>query len=102
MDKANLLTSPMVVCSLDVTKDLFCHCEKSGELLGSEVPYLRVIGALIYLANYAHPDIAFSINFLAMYSCTPTQRHLNGINHILPYLQGTTYMSLFYAKKSKW
>ena len=65
MDKAHPLSSSMIVCSLDVKKDPFRPCEKCEELLGSEVSYLSVIGALMYLANYTCLDIAFSVNLLA-------------------------------------
>ncbi|KAL6313570.1 hypothetical protein AAG906_006937 [Vitis piasezkii] len=60
MDKAHPLSSPMVVRSFDVKNDSFHHCEKNEELLGPKVPYLSAIGALMYLANCTHPDIAFS------------------------------------------
>ena len=60
-----------------------------------------MLGALIYLANCTRPDIAFSVNLLARYSSAPTQRHWNGIKHILCYLRGTTDMSLFYSRESK-
>ena len=59
MDKAHPLSYAMVIRSLDVKKDPFHHCEKGEELLGPEVPYLSAISALMYLANYTHPDIAF-------------------------------------------
>ena len=65
----------MVVRTLDVKKDSFRPCEKGEELLGHEVPYLSVIGALMYLANCTHPNIVFSVNLLVMYSYTQTQRH---------------------------
>ena len=86
MDKVNPLSSPMVVRSLDEKKDSFCPCKKNEELLGPKVPYLSVIGALMYLANCTHSNIAFSVNLLAKYSSTPTRRHWNGIKHILHYL----------------
>ena len=101
MDKAHPLSSPIIICSLDVKNDPFRHCEKDKELLGSEVPYLSAICALMYLANCTRPDIAFSVNLLAKYNSAPTQRHWNGIKHNLCYLQGTTNMSLFYSKESK-
>ena len=100
-DKAHPLSSPMIVRSLDVKKEPFRPYEKGEELLGPEVPYLSVIGALMYLANCTRPDIGFSVNLLARYSSAPTQRHWNGIKHILRYLQGTTNMGLFYSKESK-
>ena len=101
MDKTHPLSSPMVVRSLDVKKDPFRPCTKGEELLGPEVPYLSAIGALMYVANCIQPDIAFSVNLLVRYSSAPTRRHWNGIKHILRYLNGTTYMVLFYSNKSK-
>ena len=77
-------------------KDLFHHCEKGEKLLGLEVPYLSIIGALMYLANCTLLDIAFYVNLLVRYSFALTQRHYNGIKHILRYLQGTIDLSLFY------
>ena len=65
MDKTHPLSSPMVVCSLDVKNDLFHPCENCEKLLGPEVPYLSIICALMYLANCTRLDIAFSVNPLA-------------------------------------
>ena len=87
----------MVVRSLDVNKDPFRPQENDEEILGSEVPYLSAIGALMYLANTTRPDITFVVNLLARYSSAPTTRHWNGIKHILQYLKGTTDMGLFYS-----
>ena len=101
MNEAHPLTSPMVVCSLDVKKDPFRPCEKGEELLGLEVPYLSAIGALMYLATCTRPDIAFPVKLLARYSSTPTQRHWDDIKHILRYLKGTSDMRLLYSKESK-
>ena len=73
MSKTHPLSSPIVVRSLDVKKDLFRPCEKGEELLGPEEPYLSVIGALMYLANCTCLDIAFFfVNLLPGYSSTPT------------------------------
>ncbi|KAL0439907.1 UNVERIFIED_CONTAM: hypothetical protein Slati_2473700 [Sesamum latifolium] len=80
MDKAHPLSTPMVVQSLDVNKDLFRPSAHNDEILDPEVPYLSAIGALMYLANNTRPDIAFSDNLLARYSSTPTKRHWNGSN----------------------
>ena len=88
----------MVVRLLELSKDPFQPKEKNEELLGPEVPYVSAIGALMYLANYTRPDIAFSVNLFVRYSSAPTKRHWNGIKHILRYLRGTSYMGLFYSK----
>ena len=88
MDKSHPLSSPMVVRSLEVTKDPFRPKEENEELLGPEVPYLSAIGALMYLANYTRPDIVFLVNLLARYNSASIKRHWNGIKHILRYLRG--------------
>ncbi|KAL5539348.1 hypothetical protein UlMin_022296 [Ulmus minor] len=101
MDKANPLSTPMVVRSLNVEKDPFRPCEDNEEIVGPEVPYLSAIGALMYLANCTRPDIAFAVNLLARFSSSPTRRHWNGIKHIFRYLQGTIDLGLFYPNESK-
>nr|KYP55779.1 Retrovirus-related Pol polyprotein from transposon TNT 1-94 [Cajanus cajan] len=75
--------------------------EKDEEILGPEVPYLSAIGALMYLANYTRPDIAFAVNLLARYSSSPTRRHWIGVKQILRYLRGTMDMGLLYSNVSK-
>ena len=101
MDKAHPLNSPMVVRSLEVDKDPFRPKEENEKLLGPEVPYLSAIGALMYLANCARPDIAFLVNLLARYSSAPTLKHWNGVKHLLRYLRGTSDIGLFYSKVPK-
>ena len=73
----------MVVRSLDMEKEPFRPRDEDEEVLGPEVPYLSVIGALIYLANQTRPDIAFAVNLLARHSAAPTKRHWTGAKHIL-------------------
>ena len=58
----------MVVRSLDLEKDPFRPREEGEEVLGSEYPYLSLIGAPMYLANSTSPDIAFAVNLLARHS----------------------------------
>ncbi|KAL5560312.1 hypothetical protein UlMin_036523 [Ulmus minor] len=101
MDKANPLSTPMVVRTLNVEKDPFRPCEDNEDIVGPEVPYLSAIGALMYLANCTRPDIAFAVNLLARFSSSPTRRHWNGIKHIFRYLRGTIDLGLFYPNESK-
>ena len=86
----------MVVRSLEADKDPFRPKEEDEEVLGSEVPYLSAIGALMYLANCTRPDIAFAVNLLARYNAAPTRRHWVGVKTILRYLQGTQDLGLLY------
>ncbi|CAH9079354.1 unnamed protein product [Cuscuta epithymum] len=101
MDKAHPLTSPMVVRSLNIHDDRFRPREDDEDILGPEVPYLSVIGSLLYLANSTRPDIAFYVNLLARYNSCPTRRHWNKIKHIFRYLRGTIDLGLFYHKDTK-
>ena len=64
--------------------------------MGPETPYLAAIGVLMYLANCTRPDIAFAVNLLARFSARPTNRHWNGVKHILRYLKGIEDLGLFY------
>ncbi|KAL8097292.1 hypothetical protein AgCh_030429 [Apium graveolens] len=75
MDKAHPLTIPMVVRSLEVEKDPFHPRKQDEEALGPEVPYLSIIGALMYLTNNTRPDIEFAVNLLAIFSSDSTKRH---------------------------
>ena len=67
--------------------------------MGPEIPYLAVIGALMYLANCTKYDIAFAVNLLARFSAKPTERHWNGVKHIVRYLKGTEDLGLFYKAR---
>ena len=66
MDKTHPLNTPMVGRSLNVKKDRFHPHEDDEEILVPQVPYLSAIGALMYLANCTRPDVAFSVNLLAI------------------------------------
>jgi hypothetical protein len=96
MDKSYPSKTPMVVRSLDVEKDQFRPRDEGEEILGSEVPYLSAVGALMYLANCTRPDIAFAVNLLARHSAAPTKRHWTGVKNIFRYLQGTKDLGLFF------
>lgn len=101
MDKANPLSTPMMGRTLNIEKDPFRPKEDNEKDLGSEVPYLSAIGALMYLANCTRPDIAFAVNLLARFSSCPTNRHWKGIKHIFRYIRGTSNLGLFYSNNTK-
>jgi Reverse transcriptase (RNA-dependent DNA polymerase) len=101
MKKSHPLSTPMIVRSLDVKKDPYRPRENNEKVFGPKVPYLSVIGVLMYLANNTRPDIDFSVNVLARYSSDPTHRHWNRIKYVLRYLCGTRDMRLFYRKDTK-
>ncbi|PNX91753.1 hypothetical protein L195_g047887, partial [Trifolium pratense] len=59
-----------------------------GEPLKNPSLFRQAIGGLQYLVN-TRPDIAYSVNKLSQYMCSPTVHHWQGIKRILRYLQGT-------------
>ena len=72
MDKAYLMSTPMVASSPDVKNDIFQLWDKNEEILGPKVSYLNVISSLIYLTNNIRPNIAFAISLLVKFSSCPT------------------------------
>ena len=48
MDKSFPAMAPMVVRWIDLEKDIFRPRDKGEEILGSEFPYLSLIGALMW------------------------------------------------------
>ena len=98
MDKSYPAKAPMVVRSIDLEKDVFRPRDEREEILGSEFPYLSLIGALMYLANSTRPYIAFAVNLLARHSAAPTKRHWVGGKQILRYFNGTKDLGLVYQK----
>ncbi|XP_070674730.1 secreted RxLR effector protein 161-like [Malus domestica] len=90
----------MVVRTLDAKRDPFRPKKDEEKILKPEVPYLRAIGALLYLAQCTRPDISFVVNLLARYSNAPTHRHWNDVKDIFRYLKGTTDLGLFYTRES--
>ena len=97
MDQAHPLSCPIVVRSLDLEKDPFGPKKLDEETLGPEVPYLSVIGALMYLASHTRPGISFAMSLLSKFSSCQTLRHWNGIKNLFRYLQGTNDLGLFYT-----
>lgn len=63
-----MLSSLIVVRSLDTKNDTFRPKEDNEVILGPKVPYLSAIGTLLYLAQYTTHDIAFPMNLLAMFN----------------------------------
>ncbi|KAM2701565.1 hypothetical protein EV2_003381 [Malus domestica] len=90
----------MVIQTLNAKRDPFHSKEDGEEILEPEVPYLSVIGALLYLAQCTRPDISFVVNLLARYCNASTHRHRNGVKDFFRYPKGVTNLGLFYTHES--
>jgi hypothetical protein len=66
MDQGHFIRTPMVVHSLDPSRDPFWPRSSDEPTLGPQYPYMAVVaGALMYLENCTPPDISFVVNLLA-------------------------------------
>lgn len=63
-------------------------------------PYQRLIGALMYLAIFTRPDIAFAVNFFnsSQFNTNYSDEHWLAVKRILRYLKGTIDYGLMYRR----
>ena len=87
IDKANPLSIPTIVRSLNVKKDSFRPHKNAEDILGPEVSYLSAIGVFIYLTNCTRSDVVFTTNLSARFRSSPTRRHWNKIKHVFVILE---------------
>jgi hypothetical protein len=61
------------------------------------VPYLSALGSVQYLAGMTHPDIQYTVNFLACFNSNPGPQHWAAVKHLFRYLKGTMDYKLTYS-----
>ncbi|XP_070045030.1 secreted RxLR effector protein 161-like [Nicotiana tomentosiformis] len=61
--------------------------------------YRGMIGSLLYLTA-SKPNIVFSVGLCARFQANPKESHFTVVNRILRYLEGTTYLYIWYPKGS--
>lgn len=66
--------------------------------LVTEFKYRAQIGALMYLATHTRLDIAEAVSALSSYAAHPRKIHVQGVQHIWRYLQGSKDLGLTYTK----
>ena len=59
------------------------------EVSEMQVPYISVVGSLMYLAVTIRPDIAYAAGVLARFNSNPELSHWPTAKHVLQYLKGT-------------
>ena len=60
-------------------------------------PYLEVISSLTYAAMGTHPDIATAVCSLSPFTTMFGCNHIDGLKHIMRYLQGTLGQGILYT-----
>ena len=56
--------------------------------------YRQMIGSLMFLAQYARPDIAFTVSTLSQYLKDPSIHHFRAVKHLLRYIRAHKDLSL--------
>jgi len=64
------------------------------------VPYRRVVGLLMYLANSTRPDITHAVRTVAQFAQNPGENHWRAVKRILRYLRGTSHYGLAFGGSS--
>ena len=68
--------------------------EPQGETEVDAGHYQSIVSSLSYAATATHPDIAFAISALSLYSNRPFTSHLTATKRVLQYLKGTADLKL--------
>ena len=64
--------------------------------------YTSLIGSLQYLAVATQPDIAYTINCLAVYTANPSFKYYGAAKQLLKYIKGTkTYRITYHANATR-
>nr|GEY14134.1 retrovirus-related Pol polyprotein from transposon TNT 1-94 [Tanacetum cinerariifolium] len=63
----------------------------------SKVPYINVVGSLMYLLVCTRLDIAYAVSVVSRYLANLDKNHWEAVKWILNYLRGTAKVGLVYA-----
>ncbi|XP_070015913.1 secreted RxLR effector protein 161-like [Nicotiana sylvestris] len=63
-----------------------------------DVPYVSVVGCLMYIQVCTRPDIAFAVNMFGRFSSSPGWTHWVAAKKVMRYLRCTKNFMLVYKK----
>ena len=72
---------------------------KRGQPIDTTLPYLNLLGSLMWIARCTRPDVQFAVNFLAQFSHCYTIEHYTALKQVAKYLNTTKDLK-FYLYKS--
>lgn len=97
MSECKPISTPMDV-NEKLTKEMCPKTEKEKDEMKS-IPYLELVGSLLFLANVSRPDISYSVSYLSRFSVNPGKKHWVAAKRILRYLKGTLDWRLTFSNK---
>ena len=89
--ECSIAKTPMVtgLCPQDVA---------TSAPLDEHTKYRSLVGALLYVARWTRPDIAFAVSFCGRFCNKPTVLAMKAVKHILRYLKGTLSSGIYYPR----
>ena len=91
--------TPYVV-SWKLSKDMEPQTEKAKKEM-AEVPYRRLVGMLLHLANCTRPDIAASVGILGKFNANPGIKHWKAGLEVVKYIKGTADYGVVYGRRQE-
>src|SRR5882724_2151220 len=84
--------------SVHLTKQSTPNTVEERECM-SKLPYLALVGSLMYTSMGTRPDITHAVSKLGKYSSNPGKTHWTAAQHVLQYLNGTCDLGLVLGGK---
>ena len=77
------------------------QCPKTDDEMKdmSKVPYVSVVGCLMYAMVYTRPDLAHAVNLVSKFLSNMGRMHLDAVKWIFRYLRGTTNYGIMFKKQ---
>ena len=86
------------VVSWKLSKDMGPQTAKEKKEM-QEIPYRRLIGMLLHLANCTRPDIAAAVGILGKFNANPGSKHWKAALEVVKYLKGTADYGVVYGRQ---
>ena len=64
----------------------------------SQTEYAKIIGSVMFLMHFTHPDITYAVSRLSRYTHNPSQEHWDALLHLLKYIRGISDWCLHFNK----
>lgn len=74
--------------------------EEAATFAKKKLPYRRVVGSIMYLAQCTRPDLAHAVGTLSQHLERPSSAHWEAALHVLRYLRGTTKLGIVYSSSN--
>ena len=88
----------IIVPLIKTLVDLNLHLTKNNGQIINQIEYSRIIGSLMYVMDYTHPDIAYAVNKLSKFTNNPRNNHWKALVRVLRYLRYTINYGLHYLR----